>query len=231
MKRFIPLFIIIITIIIVFSLGLQKYLSLSTLQEHNQSLQQFTHNHLILAILMFCLLYIASVTLSIPGATLLTISAGLLFGSILGTVCVVISATIGASLLFLAVRTSFGELLHTKAGPRIKQLEAGFQKNSFNYLLTLRLIPIFPFWLLNIAPALLKMPLKPYILATFLGIVPGSFVYVSLGNGLEHLLSLGKTPNLSIIFQPKILIPLIGLAILALLPIFYRKIKHRQNKS
>lgn len=225
MKRFIPLVIIAIALIAFFSLGLQKYLSFSALKAHNHTLQQFTQSHFLIAALSFCLLYILSVTLSIPGATLLTITGGLLFGSIFGTLLVVISATIGASLLFLAVRTSFGELLTTKAGPRLKQLEAGFQKNSFNYLLTLRLIPLFPFWLLNIAPALLKMRLRPFIAATFLGIIPGSFVYVSLGDGLEHLFSLGKTPDLTIIFQPKILIPIIGLALLSLLPVIYKKLK------
>ncbi|ODN43021.1 TVP38/TMEM64 family protein [Piscirickettsia litoralis] len=227
MKRFIPLILIIIAIILFFSFGLQQYLSFNALQENNQILQQFTKNHFIVAALSFCLLYIISVTLSIPGATLLTIAGGLLFGSFFGTIFVVISATIGACLLFLAVRTSFGELLSNKAGPRLKQLEAGFQENSFNYLLTLRLIPIFPFWLLNIAPALLKMQLKPYTIATFLGIIPGSFVYVSLGDGLEHLFSLGKTPDLSIIFRPKILIPIIGLAVLSLLPVLYKKIKQK----
>ncbi len=216
---------LILLLVVFFYFHLYRYLSFDVLQKYRHQLLDWTNLHTFLAVLFYMLIYITVVAISVPGATFLTLTGGFLFGIILGTFYVVLSATIGATILFLAVKTSLGELLTQRVGKRMAKLEAGFQKNQFNYLLTLRLIPIVPFWLINIVSALLNVRLRTFITATALGIIPGSLIYVMLGNGLGYLFDSGKTPDLKIIFEPKILIPLLGLAALSLLPVIYRTIK------
>ncbi len=115
--------------------------------------------------------------------------------------------------------------LRRRAGPWIGRLEAGFRENALSYLLVLRLVPLFPFWLVNLVPAFLGVPLTTYALGTFVGIIPGSFVYASVGNGLGAVFDAGGTPDLTIIFEPEILLPIIGLSLLALIPVVYKKFK------
>jgi uncharacterized membrane protein YdjX (TVP38/TMEM64 family) len=153
------------------------------------------------------------------------VHGGLLFGTIAATIYVVIGATVGATGLFLAARTALGEPLRARAGPAVKRMEKGFQENALSYLLVLRLVPLFPFFVVNLVPAFLGVPLRTYVIGTVLGIIPGSFVYASVGNGLGAIFDAGQTPDLKIIFQPDILIPIIGLAILSLIPIAYKKFK------
>src|SRR6266481_4731931 len=124
-------------------------------------------------------------------------------------------AALGAIAVFLAARTAFYDLFHARAGAALARFEQGFRRDSFSYLLFLRLIPVFPFWLVNIVPALLGMTLGPYTLATLIGIIPGAVVYSSVGSGLGTLLDRGEMPNLGIIFEWRILLPLLGLAVLA----------------
>lgn len=225
MKKYLPLTIIILAIAAFFILDLQHYLSFEFLKQNQQALITWRNNNFITSIMIFMLTYIIIVTLSIPGATIATLAGGFLFGPITGTILVVISATIGACFIFLATRYALGDTLAKKAGPWLEKLKAGLEKNAFNYLLTLRLIPLFPFWVLNIAPALLNMRLRAFFLATLIGIIPGSAVYVSVGNGLSTIFESGTSPNLGIIFTPQILIPLLALAALAILPIIYKRIK------
>ena len=134
-------------------------------------------------------------------------------------------ATAGATIVFLIARSALGETLRAKAGPRIRRMEEGFRADALSYLLVLRLIPLFPFWLVNIVPAFLGVPVRTYVLGTFIGIIPGSFVYASVGNGLGAVFEAGGTPDLGIIFEPAILLPIVGLAVLALLPVAYRKVR------
>jgi uncharacterized membrane protein YdjX (TVP38/TMEM64 family) len=163
--------------------------------------------------------YAALVALSVPGAAVLTIAGGFLFGTWVGGLSAVVGATLGATAVFLAVRAGLGGLAQ-RAGRFVGKLEAGFRANAFNYLLVLRLVPIFPFWLVNLVPALVGVRVATYILATFLGILPGTFVYASLGNGLGSLV---EEPDLAIIFKPSILVPIVGLALLALIPVGYKR--------
>ena len=123
-----------------------------------------------------------------------------------------------------------GETLRAKAGPRIRRMEEGFRADALSYLLVLRLIPLFPFWLVNIVPAFLGVPVRTYVLGTFIGIIPGSFVYASVGNGLGAVFEAGGTPDLGIVFTPAILLPIVGLAVLALLPVAYRKYRARRKE-
>jgi uncharacterized membrane protein YdjX (TVP38/TMEM64 family) len=168
------------------------------------------------------------IALSVPGGAVLTIAGGFLFGSILGTVLVVIAATLGATLVFLIARSALGDPLRARAGPFLQRMEAGFQENAFNYLLVLRLIPLFPFWIVNLVPAFLGVPLRTYVLGTLIGIVPGSFVFASVGAGLGSVLDSGQEFSPSSVLTPQIVIALVGLAVLALLPVAYRKWRRRR---
>ncbi|WP_226905551.1 TVP38/TMEM64 family protein [Legionella antarctica] len=169
--------------------------------------------------------YILCIAASIPGALFLTLTGGLLFGPIWGTVYVVISATIGSTLVFLMVKFAFSDWVAKRATKWINRMRRGFKHHAFSYLLILRLIPLFPFWVVNIVPALLGIETKIFILATFLGIIPGSLIYSSVGGSLNYLFERGQTPDLKIIFSPELFLPLLGLALLSLSPVLYKKIK------
>ena len=223
MKRFLPLLLIALGLFCFFYFKLYTYLSFESLKENRETLLEWTLKRPIISALIYIGIYVLATALSIPGATILTLAGGFLFGLYLGTVYVVLSATVGACLLYLSVKTALGNTLAEKAGGFVSRMEAGFNKNAMSYLLFLRLVPLFPFWVVNIVPAVLKVPIRIFITATFLGIIPGSFVYVLVGNGLGSVFDRNETPNLKIIFEPQILSPMIALGVLALVPIFYKK--------
>jgi len=229
--RILPLAILALGLGAFFVFDLHSYLSFETLKANREELLDFVDRHRVLAILLYGTGYAVAVAFSFPGASILTIAGGFLLGLTTGTLATVVGATLGATGVFLAARLAFGDLLRKKAGNAILKMEAGFQENAFHYLLVLRLVPIFPFWIVNLAPALLKVPLRTYITATFLGIVPGTFVYTSIGNGLGAIFDRGETPDLGIVFEPAILIPITGLALLALLPIAIKKIRARKQRQ
>jgi uncharacterized membrane protein YdjX (TVP38/TMEM64 family) len=227
-KRFLPLVVLVLALGAAFALGLDDYLSFEALRDHREQLLAWVGDNALLAPLVFAALYAAVVALSIPGGAVLTIAGGFLFGALLAGLYVVVAATLGATILFLVAKSALGDLLRARAGPWLQRMEAGFQDNALSYLLVLRLIPIFPFWLVNLVPAFLGVRLSTYVIGTFVGIIPGSFVYASVGNGLGAVFDAGEVPDLGIIFRPAILIPIIGLAALALLPVLYRKWRARQ---
>lgn len=228
-KRFVPLAILLLAIVVVLASGLTDYLSFEHLKQNRSRLLDFVDGHPLLAPLLFMAIYAAVIALSIPGGAVLTVAGGFLFGIGLATLYVVVAATVGASLVFLAAKTALGDSLRAKAGPWVRRMEDGFRENALNYLLFLRLIPIFPFWLVNLVPAFLGVPFPTYVIATFLGIIPGTLVYASVGNGLGAVFEAGQSPDLGIIFEPAIILPIIGLAVLAVLPVAYRKIKGGQT--
>jgi uncharacterized membrane protein YdjX (TVP38/TMEM64 family) len=225
LAKTIPLLLLLVALGLFFYFKLYNTLSFEQLTLHRTELTQWSEAHYTLSVILFMCAYAIAVAVSIPGATLFTLTGGFLFGTLLGSIYVVTSATVGATLVFLAARAAFADTLSKKAGPFVQKMEAGFQKDAFNYLLALRLIPIFPFWLVNIVPGLLNVGLRRYILATFIGIVPGTVVYVSLGSGLGAIFDAGETPNLGIILQPHIIAPLIALAFLSFLPVLYKRYK------
>jgi uncharacterized membrane protein YdjX (TVP38/TMEM64 family) len=229
-RRLAPLVVLLAAIGAVFAFGLHDYLSFETLRQHREQLLVLVAQHPFLAPLAFMGAYAAVIALSVPGGAILTIAGGFLFGILGGTSYVVVAATLGATIVFLIAKTALGDALRAKAGPRIRRMEQGFRQDALSYLLVLRLIPIFPFWLVNIVPAFLGVPVRTYVLGTLIGIIPGSFVYASVGNGLGAVFDAGQTPDLGIIFEPAILLPIVGLAILALLPIAYRKFKARKKE-
>jgi uncharacterized membrane protein YdjX (TVP38/TMEM64 family) len=228
LKRFLPLAVLLLAIVAAFALGLDDYLSFEQLERNRAQLLDFVDRHPLLAPFAFMLIYAAVIALSIPGGAILTIAGGFLFGVVAATCYVVIAATFGATVVFLIARTALGDSLRGKAGPAMRRMEAGFRDNALSYLLFLRLIPIFPFWLVNLVPAFLGVPLKTYVLATLVGIIPGSLVYASVGNGLGVVFEAGGRPDLGIIFEPQIILPIAGLGVLAILPVAYKKIKAGQ---
>ena len=229
-RRLLPLVVLLVAIGAFFALGLHHYLSFETLRQHREQLLALVEQHPVLTPLAFMAVYAAVIALSVPGGAVLTIAGGFLFGIVPATLYVVVGATLGATIVFLIARTALGDALRAKAGPRIRRMEEGFREDALSYLLVLRLIPIFPFWLVNIVPAFLGVPLRTYVLGTLVGIIPGSFVYASVGNGLGAVFDAGGTPDLGIIFKPAILLPIVGLAGLALLPIAYRRFKARRRE-
>ena len=223
--RIIPLLLLGGGLVMFFALDLDAYFNFETLHEHREVLHDWVGRQGIFAILAFMVIYALAVACSIPGGAILTIVAGFLFGTVTGSVCAILAATVGATIVFAAVRYALGDFVRRRAGKRIQRMETGFRENAFNYLLVLRLIPVFPFWLVNVAPAATSVPIGTYVLATFLGIIPGTVVYASVGNGLDAVFAAGTTPDLQIIFEPQILVPIIALAVLAFLPVIYKRFK------
>jgi uncharacterized membrane protein YdjX (TVP38/TMEM64 family) len=229
LTRLWPLAALALAIAVVFALDLDRYLTFDALREHRQTLTDLVADNMVLTALGFLVVYAVAIALSVPGGAILTIAGGFMFGSLLGTALVVVAATIGATLVFLIAKTALGDPLRARAGPFLKRMEAGFQEDALNYLLVLRLIPLFPFWIVNLVPAFLGVPLRTYVLGTFIGIIPGSFVFASVGAGLGSVLDSGEEFSPASVLTPQILIALIGLAVLALLPVVYRKLKARRT--
>lgn len=198
-----------------------EYLSFSHLSQYHRILIYWTNTHYLLTVLSYLLVYTLVVALSIPGALFLTLLGGFLFGPV-ATIYVLVGATAGATILFFAVRSTLGEWLASKANGWVLKMKKGFQQNAFNYLLVLRLVPFFPFWAVNIVAALLSVPFPTFVTATLIGIIPATFIYVMVGNSLSTVLNNDQTPNLNIIFTPPIFLPLLALAVLALLPVIYK---------
>jgi uncharacterized membrane protein YdjX (TVP38/TMEM64 family) len=228
-RRLLPLGILLAIIGLAFAFDLQRFLSFETLREHDQALRAFVESRPVLTAIGFVVVYAAATAVSLPGAAFLTITSGFLFGIWLGTLLAVTGATTGAIAIFLIAKTSLGDGLKEKAGPWLVRMQEGFNENALSYLLVLRLIPVFPFWMVNIVPAFLGVRLRDYAVATFFGIMPGGFVYASVGNGLGAVIESGDEPDLGIILEPAILTPILGLALLALLPVGYRKFKGRRR--
>ena len=229
--RLIPLLVLAAGLVAFFAFGLDKYLSFDVLKQHRATIDGWVTSNSVVAALAFLLGYAVMVAFSLPGGAVATIFGGFLFGTLAAGGLVVVGATIGATGLFLAARTGLGEPLRRRAGPGLKRMEAGFRENALSYLLVLRLVPLFPFWLVNLVPAFLGVNLRTYIIGTFFGIIPGTFVYASIGNGLGSVLDQGKTPDLGIIFRADILVPLVGLAVLALIPVAYKWYQARKSRG
>jgi uncharacterized membrane protein YdjX (TVP38/TMEM64 family) len=172
-----------------YALGLQHYLSLQAIVENRAILEAFTMQNRLLALLVFMAIYVVAVALSFPGASVLTVLGGLLFGWVVTGCAVILSATLGAVIIFLVVKTALGGALVRKAGPGLAKVAAGFNEDALNYLLFLRLVPLFPFWLVNIAAGAANVPLRTFILATFVGIVPATFTFAYLGEGLDSIIA------------------------------------------
>ncbi|MGB9328395.1 MAG: VTT domain-containing protein, partial [Pseudolabrys sp.] len=209
--------------------------SLESLVRHRAAIDDFVVSHQMLAIFVYVGVYITVVAVSLPGAALLTITGGFLFGIAVGASAAVISATVGATLIFLVARTALGEPLLRRAGPRATQLARGFREDAFSYLLFLRLVPAFPFFLVNLVPAFAGVRLGPFVAATAIGIIPGAIVFALAGAGLDSMIAAQKNSydqciaakgaDCRLVFEPadvltpQLIAALVALGLLALMPV------------
>ena len=228
-KRLWPLVILIAGFVLFFTTGLDEYITFDALREHRSWLLDQVQNNTLITAITFMAIYIVAVAFSLPGGAVLTIVGGFMFGLALGTTFVVVSATIGATALFLVAKTTIGDALKAKMSPWLQKMEQGFQENAFNYLLAMRLIPIFPFFVVNLVPAFLGVRLKTYFFATLFGIIPGSVVFIQVGAGLGSIFDSGEEFSTTGILTTDVVLALVGLAILSLLPILYRKFRQRNT--
>ncbi|QLH41183.1 MAG: TVP38/TMEM64 family protein [Defluviicoccus sp.] len=181
----------------------------------------------VLAPVVFVAVYAFAILFVPPSGTVMTAMAGFLFGSVLGSVVAVVGATMGATFVFLIARFLAGNIVRRKVTPSIRFMQAGFHHHAFSYMLMLRLLPLFPFWLVNLAPAFLHVPLRTFVFGTFLGIIPLTVVFAMFGAGLGTVLDRGQPVSLDGVLTPQILAGLLALAVLVLLPVFYRRRKTR----
>ncbi|HEU4476088.1 MAG TPA: TVP38/TMEM64 family protein [Methyloceanibacter sp.] len=188
LKRLWPLLLLIAATGLVFAMGWHRYLSLQVLAENREALRAYIAANMALSLVVFVAIYATAVALSLPGGAVLTVAGGLLFGWLVGGVVSITAATIGATAVFLIARSALSEVLAARAGPWLSRFREGFQEDAFSYLLFLRLVPIFPFWLVNLAPGLLGMKFRTYVAATVLGIIPGTFAFALAGNGLDSVI-------------------------------------------
>jgi uncharacterized membrane protein YdjX (TVP38/TMEM64 family) len=231
--RYLPLGVVILGLAVGYAMGWQRYLSLETLVDSRDALKASVEAHPVLAPLAFFGAYAFAVALSFPAASVLSIFGGFLFGWMLGGVLVALAATLGATLLFLAARSAFGDVLRMKVGGKVAALADGFQTNAFGYLLALRLAPVFPFFVVNIAPALFDVKLSTFASATALGILPGVFAYTYLGSGLDDAIlradAAGTSLSLKDLVTPELTLAFAALAVLALVPVAVKKWKARRT--
>ena len=228
-KRLWPLFLVGLTLAGVFIFDLDDYLSFEMLKNNRTAALDWYAQNRVLAAVYFVALYALVVALSVPGAVWLSLAAGLLMGTVAATILVVFAATLGALGIFLIARYALADFFHEKMGAAGRKMEAGFQENAMSYLLVLRLVPLFPFWLVNLVPALLGVPARTFVIGTFFGIIPGTAVFCSIGNGLGAVIDRGEMPDLNTVFQPEIIGPLLALAVLSLIPVVYKKMRKQDH--
>lgn len=234
--RFLPVVLIAIALALALVFRVHELVSLDTLQQRGEALDRLVAANLAAALALYVVLYAAAVTISLPGASVLTISGGFLFGTWLGGGAAWIGASIGATLIFLAARTAFGDALRARAGSWLERLRDGFREHAFSYLLVLRLTPVAPFFIVNVAPAFFDVKLRDYVLATMLGMIPGAFVYAAVGAGLRAALATGAHADpaeaaRAIFLQPAVYGPIIGLVALAFVPIIVRALRRKPEQG
>jgi uncharacterized membrane protein YdjX (TVP38/TMEM64 family) len=209
--------------------GLGDALSLETLARHRDALAGFVARHAFLAAAAYLALYIAAVAFSIPGAVFLTLAGGLLFGALAGTALTVLGATIGATLVFLFAQRLFGADALERLGAPAKRLADGLKREAASYLLVLRLVPLFPFFLVNLVPAFAGIRLPTFVWTTALGILPGTFVFSLAGAGLGSVLDAGGSFDARSVLTPEVLGALLGLAALSLAAIPLKRFLARRG--
>jgi uncharacterized membrane protein YdjX (TVP38/TMEM64 family) len=242
LRRWLPLIVLAGLIAVAYALGLQKYVSLETIAQNHAALESYVRDNLVLAVFVYMAIYIVVVALSLPGAGLLSIAGGFIFGWALSGTVTIVAATIGAIIVFQIVKTSLGATIAERAGPFVKKLSAGFANDAFNYLLFLRLVPAFPFFAVNAVAGLARVDLRTYALATLIGIIPGSYAFAWLGRGLGSIIeaqtsshdacvaSKGITNcpfeiSAASLITPQLLIALAVLGVVSLIPVLLKKWK------
>lgn len=246
-RQWLPLAVLIGAMGLAFAMGWHRYLSFETVGRNYEALREFIGANFLLALATYIVIYTVAVALSVPGGLFLTVAGGLLFGWHVGGPAAILSATIGATLLFLIVKTSFGEVLAARAGPFVAKLRDGFAENALNYMLFLRLVPAFPFFIVNLVPALLDVPLATFVIGTAIGIIPGTMAFSLAGSGLASVIeaqneayraclakAAGACPymvDLSALVTRELLLAFAALGIVALIPVALKKWSKRNATS
>ncbi len=245
LRRLAPVAAVVLVMALVFSMGWHRFLSLDTLVRHRATIESFVAARYTLAIATFVAAYVAAVALSFPGASILTITGGVLFGWFAGALSAMLGATTGATVVFLIARGACGETILRRAGPLACKLAQGFRADAFSYLLFLRLVPVFPFWLVNLAPAVVGVRLATFVLATALGIIPATFAYALVGEGLDSIIAAQEAAyraclaagrpecrldfSMSALVTPQLLAAFAALGVVALIPVAVRKWRARRG--
>ncbi|MDI1364544.1 MAG: VTT domain-containing protein [bacterium] len=222
LRRFGPLVALVALLVWALASGVAEHLSLEELRARGEGLQTFAHERPLQAVAIYIAIYIATVSVSLPGALILSLTGGFLFGPLGGGAAAVTGATGGSTVVFLVCRTAFGDFLRRWPSRLLLAVEAGFRKDAFAYLLTLRLIPAFPLLLVNVGAGLVGVPVRTFLLASLLGMLPSSFVYAGIGAGLGHVFAQGGAVSLHTLMTPRIYLPIIGMGVLAFLPPLWR---------
>ena len=223
---------VILVVAVIGAFTLKDYLSFDALRDNREALIAFRDSNYLIAAFGFLAVYVAIVGFSLPGATIATLTGGFLFGTAFGTFFNVTGAALGATLIFLAARYGFGEKLGAKlesSEGAVKKIKDGIDENQWSMLFIIRLVPAVPFFIANLIPAFLEVPLHRYVISTFLGIIPGTLVFTSVGAGLGEVFAAGETPNFGIIFEPHILFPILGLSALSLLPVLVKAVTGKKG--
>ncbi|MEC8580157.1 MAG: TVP38/TMEM64 family protein [Pseudomonadota bacterium] len=229
--RYLPLAVILAVAAIGYA-TLGDYLTFDTLRENREALLAFRDANYVLTVLVFILIYVAIVAFSLPGATVATLTGGFLFATFPGALFNITAATLGAIAIFQAARWGLGEKLAARMEASdgvIHKIKQGINENEWSMLFLIRLVPAVPFFVANLVPAFVGVPLWRYAVTTFLGIIPGTVVYTSVGAGLGEVFARGETPNLGIIFEPHVLFPILGLAALAALPMILKALRGKKG--
>lgn len=210
---------IIAALVLFFVLDLGRFFTLEALKENRQTLLDYYRDHRVAMVAGFMGIYIIQTALSLPGATILSLAAGAIFGAVLGTLYAVIGATVGATLALLVTRYLLRDAVLARFGPKLERINRELEERGFNYLLFLRLVPVFPFFLINLAAGLTRLPLRTFVIGTLVGIIPGGFVYCNAGASLATITSMGDVAS------PRVLGSFALLGLFALVPVLYGKMK------
>jgi uncharacterized membrane protein YdjX (TVP38/TMEM64 family) len=225
LRRFWPLVLLIGAIAVSWISGLAQQIGWEPLARNQAVLLAWVASHPMIAPVLYIAVYAVAAALAFPEAAALTVAGGLLFGTLFGGALAVVGSSCGAIVLFLAVRYHLADAITARRGRLIRTLRVSLRRDGFNYLVAIRLVPAFPFAMVNFAAGLSGMRLLPYITATVIGIIPATFIYASIGAGLGDVLATGGRPDLAVMFSPHVLGPLVALAALALLPVAWRRWK------
>lgn len=231
MLRYLPL-IVIVVVAAIGAFTLRDYLSFDALRDNREALIAFRDGNYVLTALVFMAAYMVIVAFSLPGAAIATLTGGFLFGIFPGVLFNVLGATAGAVIIFLAAQWGLGEKLKKRMDASegmVAKIKQGIDENQWSMLFFIRLVPAVPFFVANLIPAFFGVPLYRFVISTFFGIMPGGLVYTSVGAGLGEVFAKGETPNLGIIFEPHILLPILGLCALSLMPIVIKKFTGKKD--
>jgi uncharacterized membrane protein YdjX (TVP38/TMEM64 family) len=224
-RRFGPLALLAAALIVAWASGLTHDLSLHALRTRREALEAVVHAHPLVSVGAYVGVYVLAVALSLPAALVMTLTGGLLFGAWVGGLAAAVSCTVGSTIIFWVCRTALGDVLRRRAGPTVARIEQGVRRDAFSYVVILRLIPVTPLWLANLALGFVDIPAGVFIAASFIGILPVSLVYAGLGANLNLLFARRQRPDLHLVLQPQVLLPLAGLALLALAPMVLRRLR------